>query len=108
MINHIVKNKIRAAGLLAPHAAALLLAVILFQGCGGSMTGTISVQGNVPHTYTAITLDDGRTYKVTGKTEPALRRDHQGARVTIRGRLITEPDGTLPGVIEADSFSTLK
>ena len=51
----------------------------------------------MPHTYLAITTDDGRVFKVTGKAKDELWNNYQGSKVTIKGKIITMPRGPMPG-----------
>jgi formylmethanofuran dehydrogenase subunit C len=72
--------------------------------CSGEISGTISVKGNMPHTYLAITADDGRVFKVTGNAKDELWNNYQGSKVTIKGKIISMPQGFMPGEIDAESI----
>ena len=82
----------------------IVLAISLFTACSGEIEGTVSVKGNMPHTYLALTTDDGKTYEITGKAAEKLRSDYQGSRVRLKGKLIREPDGPQRGLIQADQI----
>jgi len=82
----------------------LFLMVSTLTSCSGEISGTISVKGNMPHTYLAITADDGRVFKITGKAREELWNNYQGSKVTIKGKIISLPQGPMPGEIDAESI----
>lgn len=77
-----------------------------FTSCSGEISGTITVKGNMPHTYLALTAEDGNIFRIRGKAAEELRNDYQGSKVTIKGKIISMPEGPMPGEIEVFSFTS--
>ncbi len=83
----------------------VLILLFFLAGCGGEITGTISVKGNVPHAVTRLTTEDGKSYVVTGPAAGELARCCQGKKVRLAARIVKECEGRLlPGEIEADAI----
>ena len=83
--------------------AAIMLAAAL-TACSAKISGTVSVKGNEPHTYPALTTEEGDLYMITGTAVDELIRDYQGARVHLKGKIVRKPDGPVPGIIEAEGI----
>lgn len=60
------------------------------------VTGTISIKGSEPFTYTALTEDGGAVYKITGPLEEELAKHYQYKKVTLAGGITKEDGG--PGI----------
>jgi hypothetical protein len=75
----------------------LILAVMLtpcFQACAGTYSGTISVKGNMPFTYLALSTNTG-DMKIVGTLKQKLWDCCQGRRVTVKGSIISAGAGFL-------------
>jgi hypothetical protein len=72
---------IRRVGLL------LLLPLLLAMGSAESptWTGTLSVKGNEPFTFLALTQADGRQWRLAGEPVAAMRQRAQGLTVKVTG-----------------------
>ena len=62
----------------------------------GTITGKISVKGNEPKTFVALTTEEGRVYEITGPLTDRLAEDYQYSTVILEGKLIRASTG--PGM----------
>jgi len=80
---------------IAAIVASLLLAGGMLLACEESMEGRVSVVGNEPFAYLALTTDDGRQFALEGEKADELRAEFQGRRVRVFGTL--EDENARPG-----------
>jgi hypothetical protein len=84
-----------------------LIIILPLVSCNDGIRGVISVKGNEPHTYTALTAENGELFKVQGPLADELRQKYQGAKVRLRGRIIEKNDKSFsgPGIIEVTEIA---
>jgi hypothetical protein len=68
---------------------------VLFLGFFGSVTieGKISVKGNEPNVYLALTTKDNREYSIVGKYEKEIWEKYQGQSIRVKGRIVKKGIG---------------
>lgn len=75
------------------------------KAAAGAWTGRISVKGNEPHAYLALTTDDGRVYELTGGVAAAIRNTFQNRRLRVEGTIAAQAGGPgFPARIEVTGF----
>lgn len=80
-------------------------ATFYLASCGTTLTGRVSVQGNMPHSYLALSTGDG-TYEIQeGELHDKLRKDYQGATVTLEVEILREPEGPMRGRVKVFSIT---
>lgn len=62
----------------------------------GTITGRITIKGNEPKTFVALTAADGRVYEITGPLTGRLKEEYQYRTVTLEGELLRKSAG--PGI----------
>lgn len=55
--------------------------------------GVISVKGNEPFTYLAITISGQGEYKIVGKWMKSLRSQYQQQQIVVKGIIVKESAG---------------
>lgn len=65
-----------------------------------TLTGTIKVTGNEPHTELIIVTENGKKYQVTGDKASYLRKEKQNNIVKLKGKIIKEPEAIMSGSFE--------
>lgn len=81
-----------------------LICIQLFASAPVKTEGKLSVKGNTPFTFLALTEPGGKIYRITGKHEAALLR-LQGHIVRIEGMLIEAAKGPgFPAVLNVTSY----
>ncbi len=60
---------------------------------GSVFAGTLSMKGSEPHTYLALTTEEGIEYKITGPLEKKLAGAYQYKKVTVAGKIVKEAVG---------------
>lgn len=87
---------------------SLPLLVLTAAGTGegtASWTGRVTVKGNEPHAWLALTAEDGTVYEVVGEKALEIRKAWQGRRIRVEGRIVEEARGPgFPARLEATAF----
>jgi hypothetical protein len=66
-----------------------------------TLSGTIKVTGNEPHTELIIETAGGKRYQITGAKADYLRKEKQNNEVRLKGKITQEPKGPMNGTFEA-------
>jgi hypothetical protein len=69
------------------------------------LIGVISVKGNEPFTYVALTEANGHVWKLTGKKVQELKKDFQNKEVLLNLKEVPSyPESGLPPKVEVISY----
>ncbi len=102
----------RAGGRPSPALLILLVALIVLGGtimaCEGELEGRVSVVGNEPFTFLALTTEDGRQVRLVEDVAEEIREEHQGRRLRVVGEVIREPEGAQPAHFKVDEYEVLE
>jgi len=67
-----------------------------------TLSGSVHVTGNEPHTVLVLVTADGKRYRITGALEKILRDTKQNQAVTLNGTLVKESAAKFaPGEFDA-------
>ena len=105
-------------GGLGPGLAAVPLLAIALAGCvsdkepsrtaatavTAAWAGRVSVKGNEPHTWLALTVEDGKVYELVGDKAALIREGYQNRRLRVEGRIVSA--AAAPGAATAAAPGT--
>ena len=76
----------------------MLLFSLLFFALTGTMVikGKVTIKGNEPFSYVALTAENGSEYRLTGKLKDLIAEKYQNMILTVRGKIIKKQAG--PGM----------
>jgi len=71
--------------------------------------GRISLKGNEPHTWLALSTEDGTVYELIGERAAVIRDRHQNRRLRVEGKVVSAAKGPgFPARIEVGAFSEVQ
>ena len=77
----------------------MLCMAVFVTACDDTLTGTISVKGNEPFTYLALTTDKAEFEIEMGLYTDTLLKNYQGSTVTLQVEIIRKPEPPMRGLI---------
>ena len=72
-----------------------------------TVTGVVSVKGNEPFTYCALT-SSGRAYSIVGDRKSEIMAKYQNREITVTGKIVREGEGPLPYEIDVDEIVKIR
>jgi hypothetical protein len=76
-------------------AAVVFISFGILFGFANPITikGSISVKGNEPHTYLALTTDRNEEFSIVGKKKKEIWENYQGQVITVKGKIVRKSIG---------------
>jgi hypothetical protein len=72
-----------------------------------TVSGIVSVKGNEPFIYCALT-SSGRAYSIVGKRKTEIMEKYQNREITVTGTIVREGEGSLPYEIDVDEIVKIR